>query len=323
MNTKVNTKMSKNFAKLISAAALAAALPLTALAADGGIVDVDTRLNVRESASLSSAVKTRLWDGQVITLHYKEGNFWYTEYAPNSFGYVSADYVDTLELKSGRVTTASTQLNVRAAASASAGVKDKLSKGEDVLILGTYGDFYKVLYRGNLVGYASKAYITLDGEGNVSNGNFSAVKLSLPSYKQYNYKSLRLPGSGESVATHGCAVTSLAMTESFRLGRTVTPKSVIAEQRFTSTGALYWPSEYSVGDTSLYFIYSRLKSGSPVIIHVKTNGGTSHFAVINGFSGGNLDAKNFSLLDPGSATRQTLAGLLKDYPNIVKTLSYQ
>lgn len=314
--------MNKNFVKLISAAALASALPFVSFATDGGIVDVDTRLNVRESASVSSAVKTRLWDGQVITLHHKEGGFWYTEYAPNSFGYVSADYVDTLGLKSGIVTTVSTSLNVRAAASASASVKDKLSKGEDVLILGTYGDFYKVLYRGNLVGYASKAYIKLDGESGANNSDFSAVKLSLPSYKQYNYKSLRLPGSGESVATHGCAVTSLAMTESFRTGRTVTPKNVITEQKFTSTGALYWPSAYSVGDTSLYFIYSKLKSGSPVIIHVKTNGGSSHFAVINGFSGGSLEAKNFTILDPGSATRLTLASLLKEYPNTVKTLSY-
>lgn len=318
----MNRRIKNTVTKIITSAALAASFALAASAADGGIVDVDTRLNVRESASAGSRVKTKLWDGQVITLHGKNGNWWYAEYAPNSYGYVSSDYVKALGLKSGRVTTVSTSLNVRASASSTAKITDKLPKGEEVLILGTYGDFYKVLYRGNLVGYASKAYITLEESGSAGNTVYPAFTLSVPSYKQYNYKSLRLPGSGESVATHGCAVTSLAMTESFRTGRTVTPKNVIAEQKFTNSGALYWPAVYSVGGTSLSFIYSELKSGSPVIIHVKTNGGASHFAVINGFSGGSLEAKNFKISDPGSATRQTLASLLKEYPIMEKTLSY-
>lgn len=309
----------RKITKLLTLAALSATLALGAAAADGGIVDVDGRLNVRTAATTSSSVKTKLWDGQVITLHEKEGNWWYAEYAPDSFGYVSADYVDKLNLKSATVTVSWGVLNVRESASTSAKIKDTLNKGESVLILGTYGSFYKVLYDGNLVGYASKDYL------GVQSGTSTATKaISLPitSYKQLNYPSLKLPGSGESVATHGCAVTSLAMTESFRTGKTITPKTVIANEKFTSAGALYWPSVYTYGGSSLSYIYEKLASGKPVIVHVKKSNGSMHFAVIYGFSGGALTAANFKIHDPGSYSRKTLADLYKEYPVFIKTLSY-
>ncbi|MBQ6892659.1 MAG: SH3 domain-containing protein [Clostridia bacterium] len=309
----------KKITKILTLGALSAVLAIYAAAADGGIVDVDTRLNVRTSASSTASVKTKLWDGQVITLLEKSGNWWYVEYAPDSFGYVSANYINELNLKTAAVNISSGTLNVRAGASLSAKITDKLYKGEEVLILGTYGDFYKVLYNGNLVGYAAKAYLTTASS---ESGTYSAVSLTVPSYKQFNYSSLKLPGSGESIATHGCAVTSLAMTESYRTGAAVTPKTVVQNQKFTSSGALYWPSAYAQGSTSLSHIYSKLKSGSPVIVHVQTKGGSSHFAVITGFSGGALTANNFKISDPGSYSRTTLADLLAAYPKTIKTLSY-
>ncbi len=306
----------KNLNGILAALTLTATLAIGATAADGGIVDVDTRLNVRSMPSTSAAVKAKLWDGQVITLHEKSGDFFYAEYAPNSFGYVSADYVKELGLESATVTLSYGTLNVREGASTSTKVKDSLKNGDSVLILGTYGDFCKILYKGNTVGYAAKAYLS------VGKGDRKAISLSVPSYKQQNYSSLRLPGSGESVATHGCAVTSLAMTESFRTGKTVTPKTVITNEKFTSNGALYWPSVYTYGGSSLAAVYDKLAAGKPVIVHVKKSSGSAHFAVIYGFSGGDLAEKNFKILDPGSTTRKTLADLYKDYPVFVKTLSY-
>lgn len=303
--------------KALTLCAFAAVFAAGASAKDGGIVDVETRLNVRSSATASSAVKTRLWDGQVITLHEKNGNWWYVEYAPDAFGYVSASYVDELGLKSATVTTAQTSLNVRKSASSDAEIKGKLKKGEEVLILGTYGDFYKILYDGNLVGYASRKYLSTDT-------GTRAVNLSLTSYKQYDkaYSSLKLPGSGESVYTHGCAVTALAMAESYRTGKTVTPKTIIQNEKFTSTGAIYWPSAYSQGGTSLSHIYNCLAAGKPVIIQAKDTYGGGHFAVVYGFSGGALSTKNFKILDPGSSTRTTLADLYAAYPIAVKTVCY-
>lgn len=309
--------MQKKFWTILSTAALTALLAVSASALDGG--KVNARLNVRASATTSASVKTTLNSGSTITLISKSGNWWYTEYAPNSYGYVHGDYVTSMGLQTATVRTQSTALNVRASASASASVVGKLPKGEQVVILGTYGNFYKILYDGNKTGYASTAYLTIEGSTSAAR---SAITLSVPSYKQYNYTSLRLPGSGEPVSTHGCAVTSLAMTESYRTGKTVTPATVIANQKFTSTGALYWPSPYSRGENTLSYMYTQLANGKPVIVHVKKSNGSAHFAVVYGFSGGELTASNFKLLDPGSASRTTLQALYNVYPTLIKTLSY-
>lgn len=311
--------MQKRFWTILSTAALTALLAVSASALDGG--KVNARLNVRTSATTSSAVKTTLASGSTVTLISKNGSWWYTEYAPNSYGYVHGNYVTSMGLSTATVRTQSTALNVRASASASASIVGKLAKGEQVVILGTYGNFYKILYDGNKTGYASTAYLTIEGSTSASR---SAITLSVPSYKQYDrgYSSLRLPGSGEPVSTHGCAVTSLAMTESYRTGKTVTPKNVIANQSFTSTGALYWPSVYARGENTLSYMYTQLANGKPVIVHVKKANGSAHFAVVYGFSGGELTAANFKLLDPGSASRTTLQALYNVYPTLVKTLSY-
>ena len=310
--------MKKKILTTLTLLACTLALSLAASAADAG--KVNARLNVRASASTSSAIKTTLASGSTITLLQRSGNWWYTEYAPNAFGYVHGDYVTAQGQKSATVQTKSTSLNVRASASATASIVGKLQKGETVVILGTYGDFYKVLYDGNRVGYASRAYLT--PETSTGTAERRAITLSLPTYRQYNYSSLRLPGSGEPVSTHGCAVTSLAMTESYRTGKTVTPKTVIAEESFTASGALYWPSPYSRGENTLSYVYSQLAKGSPVIVHVKKANGSTHFAVVHGFTGGALTAENFKLLDPGSANRTTLQALYAAYPTLVKTISY-
>ena len=309
--------MHKKFWTFLSVPALTLLLAVSASALDGG--RVNDRLNVRTAGTTSSTIKTTLASGSTITLISKSGNWWYTEYAPNSYGYVHGDYVTAMGLSTATVRTQSTAINVRASASASASIVGKLQKGEQVDILGTYGNFYKILYDGNKTGYASTAYLTIEGSTSTAR---SAITLSVPSYKQYNYTSLRLPGSNEPVSTHGCAVTSLAMTESYRTGTTVTPATVIQKQSFTSTGALYWPSPYSRGENTLAYMYSQLAAGKPVIVHVKKSNGSTHFAVVYGFSGGELTASNFKLLDPGSASRTTLQALYNVYPTLVKTLSY-
>ncbi len=232
------------------ALALALALGMGASAAERGVVDVRTVLNVRAAPSVNAAVTDRLAGGETVTLHARSGDWWYAEYASGVYGYLHADYVRTL------------------------------------------------------------------GEG--------AVSLSVPTLRQTDraYASLRLPGSRERISTHGCAVTSLAMVESYRTGRAITPKSVLATERFTKTGAIYWPSRYKKDGATLANILDALHCGSPVIVHAKKKNGQSHFAVVNGFTGGALTAANFTLLDPGSASRKTLADLYAVYPVAVKILAY-
>lgn len=229
---------------------LAAALCVGASAAERGVVDVRTVLNVRAAPSVTAAVTDRLAGGQTVTLHARSGDWWYAEYASGVYGYLHADYIRPF------------------------------------------------------------------GAG--------ALSLSVPTYRQTDraYASLRLPGSRERISTHGCAVTSLAMVESYRTGRAVTPKNVLATERFTSTGAIYWPARYEKESATLAAILEGLRRGSPVIVHVKKKNGQSHFAVVNGFTGGTLAAESFTLLDPGSASRTTLADLYAVYPIAVKMLAY-
>ena len=63
------------------------------------------------------------------------------------------------ETKTGTVNTSSSALNIRAAASTTAGVVTKAAKGSTVTILGEENGFYKVKLADGTVGYASKAYI--------------------------------------------------------------------------------------------------------------------------------------------------------------------
>lgn len=244
--------MHKKFIYLFSVVALSTALAAGAHAAESGVVAVNTRLNVRAAPSTAAAVIGSLPSGHAVTLHQKDGDWWYAEYAAGTYGYVSANYIHTPD------------------------------------------------------------------------SALRAITLAVPSYKQTAraYASLRLPGSRERISTHGCAVTSLAMTESYRTGRSITPRTVLAEQKFTSTGAIYWPSRYTRGTCALSEIYRQLEKGSPVIVHVKKKNGSTHFAVVNGFKGGALTAENFTLLDPGSSSRTTLANLYTVYPIAVKTLYY-
>ena len=83
---------------------------------------------------------------------------------------------------------------------------------------------------------------------------------------------------------------------------------------------------YALADCNNFFVScERLfrpdLEGKPVIVHAKNSSG-GHFAVVYGFSGGKLEAKNFKIADPGSATRKTLADLYAAYPIGVKMLWY-
>lgn len=206
---------------------------------------------------MSASVKASLYDGQVVTLHDKTGNWWYIQYGDGLYGYASASYISSLGLKSASVRTRGSNLNVRSGAGLNYSIKDKLKNGETVLCLGTYGNFTKVLYNGNSVGYVASEYLS------ISNGASAAsIALNLPSYKQYDsrWARLTLPGSGESIRTHGCAVTALAMTESYRLGTTVTPANILESEKFTSGGAIYWPKRVWTRRSYRYVVFVFLPS---------------------------------------------------------------
>lgn len=309
--------MNQNWKRMLAALGASAVLTLGAAALDGGTVRVNSALNVRSAPTTASAVRGKLQAGRSVTLYERSGNWWRIGYAGGS-GYVYAAYIEEQHLAVRYVRTYGGNLHVRAAASTASAVIDSLPNTSAVLILGVEGNFARVLLPDERTGYVSRDYLVIAAPTVGSD----AVTLAVPSYKQYDsrWASRRLPGSGEKLSTHGCAVTALAMAESYRTGETVTPTDILAAERFTANGAIYWPTTYTWGDASLATVRAALLAGKPVILHVQKANGSTHFVTVYGFTGGALDAANFRILDPGSESRTTLADLLAVYPNIVKTL---
>ena len=101
-------------------------------AADGtskaGIVSISSGwLNVRSSASTTSAIKTSLSKGSYITLVSKSGNWWKVQYNATSYGYCSASYIKEVTCTSAYVNTSSTKLNIRSSASTSSSIQNVIA----------------------------------------------------------------------------------------------------------------------------------------------------------------------------------------------------
>ena len=305
-------------ALMMTAASFAAESNSTA-----GIVTTSASpLTVRASASASSARRGSLEKGSAVTLLSQKGAWWYVEYGDGLYGYCSADYLRQLsDSYAAEVATSSGRLNVRSGASASSAVRTSLPKGETVVVLSSSSGWSKILYHGTKTGYVSSSYLKKAASSTAAGGR-SARTLNVPSYKQYDsrWASMTVGNSGSTMKQIGCTVTALAMTESYRTGKTLTPASMLSRLSFTSGGAVYWPSNYTAytGDAYLERIYSLLSQNTPVILGAKNASGKAHWVVVNRFSGGTLTASSFGIEDPGSTSRTTLADLFAEYPYFYK-----
>ncbi len=286
----------------------------------GKVTTASTSLNVRKSPSVSSAVITSLSKNSWVTLVKKSNSWWYVEYAEEKYGWCHGDYIKkytnsypvTVNIKSD-------SLNVRKGAGTTYSVKDRLIKGEDAVVLSESGDWARILYRGNKTGYAHKSYLKKVTPSSDS------VSLNVPSYKQTDsrWSSYPIGTTGGTIGTIGCTTTALAMTESYHTGTTVTPKAMAQKLSYSASGSLYWPSYYSVEYASsdyLSKIYSLLKQGKPVVLGAKKSNGTQHWVTVTGYSGSTEAFSNsgFTINDPGSSTRKTVADFLNAYPNVYK-----
>jgi uncharacterized protein YgiM (DUF1202 family) len=288
----------------------------------GGIVDTSgSNLNIRSSASTSSSIKAQVKNNSYLTIYSTSGNFYYVEYKDGYFGYVHKSYVDVVSSNVKKVSTAGGNLNVRYGPAMSYVAFDSVVNNDYVIVLSDKGVFSNILFEGNKTGYVNDSYLA-------NNYTYSSVKLSVPSYKQYDsrWASLTLGSSGKTIKQIGCLTTSIAMTESYRRGITVTPTYIRNNSRYTSDGSIYWPSNYVTSTNSNYLstAYNLLKSGKPVLIGLKTKTGGQHWVVITGFTGGNtLGAGNFIINDPGSSTRTRLSEVINAYPLFYKIAYYK
>ncbi len=290
----------------------------------GGTVDIaGGRLNVRSSPSSSATVLTKLNKGAYVTLHSKNGSWWYLEYGKNQFGYCHSSYITSVGGTQRMVYTTSGSLKVRSGPGTSYSTIAGLSSGEKVIVLSSSGYWSRVLYHGNKKGYVYNTYL-----GPVGNtGSNTPAALNVPSYKQYDsrWSSVKIGSYGETIGTIGCATTAIAMMESYRSGTTITPLMMRNRLTYTPSGSVYWPSDYTAVTDSynyLYGIYRQLKAGKPVLLGLKNSYGGQHWVIVKGFKGGSITASNFTVNDPGSDKRMTLSQVLLSYPNFYKYFSY-
>jgi len=276
-------------------------------------------LNVRSASSTSSSIVSSLKNGSYVSVIEQSGNFYKVVYASGKVGYCHKNYISVISGSQGAYASVSTYLNVRSGPSTSYGIVDSLYNSESVVKISTHGNFYKILYDGNKLGYASTSYIKLRSSGTTS----GAVSLNVPSYKQYDsrWSGVRLGNSSKTIYEAGCLTAAIAMERSFVYGYTVTPATVARNSSYTSGGAIYWPSEYGfiTGSDYLSKIHSLLKQGKPVIVGAVNNYGGQHWVIVIGYTpNGSLSADDFSINDPGSSTRKNLSTFFVAYPKFYK-----
>ncbi len=295
------------------------------LTSQAGIVSVSSgKLNVRKSASTSSAILTSLSDNSYITLISTSGNWYYVEYGDGKYGYCHKNYIKPDSGKTAKVVTNSTSLNVRSGAGINYSVKDSVLKGDIVIILTTSGSWSKILYDGVKTGYVSSQYLS----SSTNTTTYSKISLNVPDFKQTDsrWANVKIGASGKTIGKIGCATTGISMMESYRTGTTIYPDTMSKKLSYTSSGSVYWPNHYTVVTSKTNYlnrIYEKLKEGKPVLFGAKNSSGTQHWVVIVGFSGGNsLVPSGFTINDPGTKYRTNLQQFLNEYPNFYKYFYY-
>lgn len=288
----------------------------------GAVTTGGGNLYVRKSPSTGSSILASLQKGSYVTLIEKSGQWWKVEYADGRYGYCYAAYITPVEGTAVKVNTGGDILNVRAGPGTSYSRVATLPHGTVVLLRSTDGGWSRILYHGTKLGYVSSQY--LSGQSSGSTGT-NTVSLKVPSYKQTDsrWASYPLGTRGGTIGSIGCAVTGIAMMESYRTGTTIYPDAMAKKLSFTAGGGVYWPSHYTTVTTlDLSKIRSLLEQGKPVLLGGTTNSGRQHWVVITGFTGGSLTAANFTVNDPGSNSRTTLQQYFNSFPNFYKYFYY-
>lgn len=325
-NNTNEVKFIRKFISLILCAVLLLGVLITPAkaatmsSAAGAVTTGGGNLYVRSKASTGGTVLASLKKGSYVTLLSKAGSWWYVEYAGGKYGYCYADYITPVEGTPVVVDTGGNVLNVRSGPGTSYPRIDRLPNSQIVLVRANANGWSKILYNGTKLGFVSSQYLRRS-----DNTGSNAVSLSVPSYKQTDTRWAGYPlgNRGGTIGTIGCAVTGIAMLESYRTGTTIYPNKMASRLSFTNSGAVYWPGDYTaVTSYSLEGIYKLLKQGKPVLIGGKTSSGGQHWVVITGFAGDSLTASNFTINDPGSNSRTNLQQFFNSFPIFYKYFHY-
>ncbi len=147
----------------------------------------------------------------------------------------------------------------------------------------------------------------------------------IPNFKQYDTQWKNVYIGTKTIQNVGCLVTSMAMSESYRQGKTITPDVMRTKLSF-SNNDMYWPSNYSTISNGLNLgkIYETINQGKPCIVGAKNSNGW-HWVIVTGYvdlNASNMKSSSFCINDPNSTSRTTLAHFLNAYPNSVTIKTY-
>lgn len=148
----------------------------------------------------------------------------------------------------------------------------------------------------------------------------------IPVFRQTDSRWASVKIGSSTIGSVGCTLTALSMSESYRLQKTITPKEMRYRLSFDNN-LLRWPSNYyePISYLDLNTIYTTIKSGRPVIVGAQ--GVKSwHWVIVTGYQNAKpsaLTAAMFSINDPSSSSRVTLADFLKVYSRNVTMKTYR
>lgn len=282
-------------------------------AAAGTVTTSEGRLYVRSSAG--GNIISSLAKNSNVALVDKVNGWYKVEYAAGKYGYSSSDYIKEItDSIYKQVKTSSGRLNVRN--SPAGNVINSLASGTKVAVIDEINGWSKVVYNGNSTGYVSSNYLN-DIQNSAT--KYKAINLNVPDYKQTDnrWANHKIGSTKYTIALIGCTTTALAMSESYRTGKKIYPDNMENMLTYSSTGSLYWPSNYEITtDFNNYLsrIYSLLEKGKPVIVGAKKADGSQHWVIVTGCKEtAALKPTDFIINDPGTADRKNLGHFFSTY----------
>lgn len=142
------------------------------------VVNVNVAVNMRQSASTSSAVVAQLKKGTVVNIVSSTGSWYQVNTLDGKTGFVSKSYLKlntstsapvsggtvtiTANRKVGTVINVNVAVNMRQKADTSASIVAKVAKGKKVNVLQESGSWYQVQTDDGKQGYISKTYLRVE-----------------------------------------------------------------------------------------------------------------------------------------------------------------
>ena len=131
---------------------------------------VTGRVNVRTGSSTKYKSIGKLKKGEVVKVLSSKNGWYKVQLSGNKTGWSSKKYLTTTNA------TAKSSVNVRSGASKKYKVIDKLIKGEKVKVLASSGDWYKVQFDGDEIGWSHGDYINKISSSSSSESSMSVKK---------------------------------------------------------------------------------------------------------------------------------------------------